>query len=65
MESKGIVECFQASAVSRGLRYKRFIGDGNSSTFSGILKADPYEGMVVEKGDCIGHVQKQMGSRLK
>jgi len=65
METKGIVECFQASAVSRGLRYKRYIGDGDSSTYGSILKADPYEDMVVEKGECIGHVQKRMGSRLR
>lgn len=30
-----------------------------------LVAADPYHGMQIEKHDCVGHVQKRMGSRLR
>ncbi|XP_039956081.1 uncharacterized protein LOC120771887 isoform X2 [Bactrocera tryoni] len=37
--------------------------DGDSKTYSGILKAKPYgENFVVNKKECVGHVQKRMGT---
>ncbi|XP_066248788.1 uncharacterized protein [Euwallacea similis] len=40
------------------------IGDGDSKTHSGIVKAAPYDNITVNKKECIGHVQKRMGTRL-
>lgn len=44
--------------------YKSYIGNGDSKTYCGILKAEPYVDIEVAKKECIGYVQKRMGSRL-
>ena len=66
MEVSSIIEMFKRSIVKHGLRYVNYIGDGDSKTYSGILKAKPYgENFVVNKKECVGHVQKRMGTRLR
>ena len=65
MEANSIVECFQSSIEARKLRYVRYIGDGDSSSYPAILAANPYPGQTVKKGECVGHVQKRMGTRLR
>ena len=65
MEAIGVAECFQSSAKDRKLRYTQLIGDGDSKTYPLILAADPYLGITVEKLECIGHIQKRIGSRLR
>ena len=65
MEASGIVKCFQRSIERNNVRYKMFIGDGDSSSYPSVLKADPYPGLLVEKSECIGHIQKRVGSRLR
>ena len=65
MEAKGVVDCFQSSVDNRKLRYTKLIGDGDSKTHASILTADPYPGIKVEKLECIGHIQKRVGSRLR
>jgi len=45
------------------LCYKWYIGDRDSSSFSEVVNAKPYGDTVVkEKRECIGHVQKGMGT---
>ena len=66
MEVSSIIEMFKCSIVKHGLRYINCIGDGDSKTYSGILKAKPYgDNFVVNKKECVGHVQKRMGTRLR
>ena len=65
MESSGIVECFMTSERKRKLRYTHYIGDGDSKTHSEIVKNDPYNELTVEKLECVGHVQKRVGARLR
>ena len=65
VEAKGVVDCFQSSVDNRKLRYTKLIGDGDSKTHASILTADPYPGIKVEKLECIGHMQKRVGSRLR
>lgn len=66
MEVSSIIEMFKRSIVKYGLRFFNYIGDGDSKTYSGILKAKPYgEDFVVNKKECVGHVQKRMGTRLR
>ncbi|EFN61741.1 hypothetical protein EAG_00134, partial [Camponotus floridanus] len=36
-----------------------------SKTFKGILDSNPYENLDVKKKECIDHVQKRMGTRLR
>ena len=42
--------------------YKDFISDGDNKTFAVLSEAQPY-GTVhpIQKLDCVGHVQKQLG----
>ncbi|GFW06159.1 uncharacterized protein TNCV_36351 [Trichonephila clavipes] len=40
--------------------------DGDSKTFSSIAEKEPYgDSVPIEKIECVGHVQKRMGSRLR
>jgi len=65
METLGTVAIFNRSVEKHNLRYTTFIGDGDSSAFATVVEEDPYPGIAVSKGECIGHVQKRVGSNLR
>lgn len=65
MESDGIIEIFQRSLKLYNVVYAYYIGDGDSKTFSAILKASIYDNIIPKKLECVGHVQKRMGTRLR
>ncbi|XP_035210537.1 uncharacterized protein LOC118184907 [Stegodyphus dumicola] len=65
MEADGMVKIFQRSQSARGVRYINYIGDGDSKTFLSITESKPYEGVTVSKLECVGHIQKRMGTRLR
>lgn len=66
MEVDAIVEMFCRSVEKHGVKYVKYIGDGDTKTFKGILDIDPYDGdPLVQKKECVGHVQKRMGARLR
>ena len=65
MESAATLDIFQPSEQTHSLRYKTFIGDGDSSSYPNVVKADPYPGLCIKKGECIGHVQKRVGANLR
>ncbi|GFU82855.1 uncharacterized protein TNCV_266521 [Trichonephila clavipes] len=66
MEVCGMQNIFFRSEQKHGLKYQRYIGDGDSKTFSSIAEKKPYEDSVpIEKIECVGHIQKRMGSRLR
>ena len=65
MEAEGVVRCFQKSVETRQLRYETYIGDGDSKAYSSVVSIYPYPGFTVQKGECIGHIQKRVGSRLR
>ena len=65
MEPKGALEIFQSS-LSYGLRSKWLTSDGDSKTHALLLRQQPYgKDYLVEKMDCVGHVQKRMGTALR
>lgn len=65
MEVSAIVEMFKRS-TDLGVKYRNYIGDGDSKTYIGVLNAHPYgEEFKINKKECIGHVQKRMGTRLR
>lgn len=52
-------------SMDEKIRYKYLISDGDSKSHTLILEQQPYgSSCLVEKRDCIGHVQKSMGSAL-
>ena len=63
MESEGAKRVFQRSIEKNGLRYTEFFGDGDSKGFPTIEKI--YDDVTVVKRECIGHVQKRVGTRLR
>lgn len=66
MEVDGICEIFQRSEEEYGVKYHRYIGDGDSKVFKSVSEAKPYgDTLVIEKRECISHVQKRMGTRLR
>ena len=64
MESDALVEIFKASETFNQLRYVEFLADGDTKSHH-VVVADPYPVTVVKKLECIGHVQKRVGSRLR
>ena len=66
METVGAVWIFERSLATRGLICKDMLGDGDSATYNAIVENKPYgEDCIPNKLECIGHVQKRVGSRLR
>ena len=65
METSGLKECFMTSVETNKLRYTNYIGDGDSKSYNDIFQADPYEGIGVNKIECIGHIQKRVETRFR
>ena len=65
MEVNGLKRMFSRSIRLHKLRYNFYIEDGDSKSFDEITKLNPFSGHKIEKGECIGHVQKRVGTRLR
>ncbi|GFX61793.1 uncharacterized protein TNCV_1382911 [Trichonephila clavipes] len=61
----GGIKIFQRSETSRNACYTQYLGDGDSKGFLTIKEAKVYGDTEVEKLECVGHVQKRMGTRLR
>ena len=53
------------SEKNRRLHYTSYIGDGDTKSYSEVLKNNPYPETVVQKIKCVGHIQKRVGSCLR
>ena len=66
MESKAAAAIWSRSAESRGVRYTTFIGDGDSKSYKSVCDASPYgPGVSISKEECVGHIQKRVGTNLR
>jgi len=65
MESSIIIEGFMQSEKMYGIRYNKFIADGNSSMYKKILEARPYKNLTVEKVECRNHLLRNLCNKLK
>ncbi|GFT50922.1 uncharacterized protein TNCV_1195231 [Trichonephila clavipes] len=63
MEAVGAFRIFQRSLIKRDLQYTEYYGDGDSKGF--LQVKDIYGENSVTKLECIGHIQKRVGSRLR
>ena len=64
MEITGATEIFSRSIEKHGLRYNQYLGDGDSKAYPAIK--DIYKPSAeVEKLECVGHIQKRGGNRLR
>lgn len=67
MEPAGTLEMFCRSTDYK-IRYKNLISDGDSKSHAMILEEQPYgtkSDEQVKKLDCVGHVQKRLGTALR
>lgn len=58
MESDILLEGFMAAERVHGVRYTRFIGDGDSSVHSTLLQGVPGWGYAISKLECANHICK-------
>ncbi|KFM71283.1 hypothetical protein X975_00958, partial [Stegodyphus mimosarum] len=64
MEVNGMLSMFSRSEEKYGVRYVNYIGDGDCKTFLALTKDNPYN-VPISKIECVGHIQKRMGARLR
>lgn len=66
MEVQGVTKMFERSEPNYGIRYKYYLGDGDCKGFETVNQLKPYgPDFEIEKMECVGHVQKRMGKRLR
>ena len=65
MEPEGAERLFKRSVQEYGLYYTKYYGDGDSKSFQRVENVYENHGKLVEKLECIGHVQKRMGTALR
>ena len=63
MEVAGATTIFGRSMEKHNLRYTHFYGDGDSKSYEKVKNL--YTDLVVEKFECVGHIQKRVGNRLR
>lgn len=64
MEPNMLVEGFNVSELMHGIRYCKFVGDGDSSVYCNIINKVSY-GREVKKLECTNHALKNYGKRLR
>lgn len=65
MEGAGAVNIFQRSRELYAMRYLEYLGDGDSKAYDAVCESNPYGDTNIEKIECIGHIQKRMGTMLR
>ena len=66
MESAGAKAIFERSVELHNSKYMYYLGDGDSKAYSTVVSSQPYgPDFKIKKLECISHVQKRMGSRLR
>ncbi|GFU81118.1 uncharacterized protein TNCV_1117701 [Trichonephila clavipes] len=61
----GAIEIFQRSESLHGLRYTKFLRDGDFRVYKAVNERQPYGDTVIEKQECVGHIEERMGTRLR
>lgn len=64
MEPAGAVHIFNRSVTKHGLKYTSYIGDGDSRAYKAVCESKPYDENI-QKLECVGHIQKRLGSRMR
>ncbi|GFX66906.1 uncharacterized protein TNCV_999451 [Trichonephila clavipes] len=66
MEVDGMLRIFNRSEKLHNMKYSNYIGDGDTKTFNALSENKPYgDDHLIQKIECVGHVQKRMGTRLR
>ena len=65
MDAAGTLAICQRSVNNYGVRYVDFLGDGDSKSHKVLVDEAVYGDVQVTKLECVEHVQKCLGSRLR
>ena len=65
METDIIVEGFKTAEEKHGVRYIRFVGDGDSSVYPSLVSSVPVWGYAIQKIECANHATKCYRSALE
>ncbi len=60
MEMEGVERIWKRSVADLNLRFTTYIGDGDGD-FANLVVLKPF-GVKLTKHECVGHVQKRMGT---
>jgi len=64
METEGLKRIFERSEEKNKLRYTEYYGDGDSKGFTQVENTYKDKGVNIVKKECVGHVQKHVGTAL-
>ena len=67
MEAAGAVQIFSQSVEINKLIYHEYLGDGYTASFKEVIDAKLYAefNLTPVKLECVGHIQKRLGTRLR
>jgi len=65
METSIIVEEFKESEQVHGIRYHKFIADGDSNVYKRILDSRPYKNLTIQKVECRNHLLRNLCKKLR
>ena len=67
MEPEGALRIFKRSVTNNKLRYTEYFGDGDSKSHAVVkdIYNNGTDGVPVLKKECVGHVQKRVGTALR
>jgi hypothetical protein len=66
MEGAGVLKIFNLSVHTQCVCYTKYLGDGDSKAYERAVAEKPCgPNISVTKLECVGHVQKRMGARLR
>jgi hypothetical protein len=66
MEVTAVHNIFNCSLLTQGIGYAKYPGDGDSRMYQRVVAEKPHvPNICVTRLECIGHVQKGMGTKLR
>ena len=66
MEAARAIEIFSSLVLKYNLRYAKYLGDGDTNSFTKVVQSKPYgDSLIPGKLECIGYYQKQLGNRCR
>ena len=60
-----VIYIFSKSIEKYNLRYVHYIGDGDTKSYKKVVGAKLYGDFTPQKLECVGHLQKRLGTRLR
>lgn len=66
MEAEGATTLFGRSVQKYKVQYTEYLGDGDSNGYEAVERSQPFDADVsIQKLECVGHVQKRIGTRIR